>query len=221
MNPPTHQVLFIGKEFELLEVGNYIVTSEDEAANCRWRRKFKCNDLAMPMTDGARFTEAWRIPAPPVKPPQYRFKTVCRILSIEINNGPKSFAKKVILAARHLALRVQVFARPADIGEAHTCPYEVIETDQGNFQIYGVSTTLCFIFTSAKIESHTIHEMFPQSFWSPVEMCRKWWKWCLLRHPTLSTTGLRGAFQLDGPGSTIQRNLIQLLGGWLEIIPLF
>jgi hypothetical protein len=150
MNPPTHQVLFIGKEFELLEVGNYIVTSEDEAANCRWRRKFKCNDLAMPMTDGARFTEAWRIPAPPVKPPQYRFKTVCRILSIEINNGPKAFAKKVILAARHLALRVQVFARPADIGEAHTCPYEVIETDQGNFQIYGVSTTLCFIFTSAK-----------------------------------------------------------------------
>jgi hypothetical protein len=124
----------MGSRRELLEVGTFIVTFQDEAANCRWRRKMKFQDTgAVPMVnmEDEKYPEAWRISKIPIQQPHFHLKTVCRIAEIIVNNDHKGFAKYFPVASGDVALKVIVYARPADIGEEHSCPYEVIETDQG------------------------------------------------------------------------------------------
>jgi hypothetical protein len=124
----------MGIRRELLQIGTFIVTYQDEAANCRWRRKLKIKDTgARPtiMNDDEKYPEAWRISTTPNKQAQFRLKTVCRIAEITVNTDNKGFAKYLPVASGDVTLKVIVYARPADIGEEHTCPYEVIETDQG------------------------------------------------------------------------------------------
>jgi hypothetical protein len=126
----------------LLEVGSFIVTLEDEVANFPWRRKLKHRDNTnKPMThDDEKYPEAWRVPAPPKTMPQLCFKTVCRILELQVTNGPKGHAYNHPLAPGDVAIKVQVFVRPSDIGELHKCPFEVIETNQGKMHDF----TNCF-----------------------------------------------------------------------------
>jgi hypothetical protein len=83
------------------------------------------------MNDDEKYPEAWRISTTPIKQAQFRLKTVCRIAEIMVNNDHKGFAKYLPVASGDVTFKVIVYARPADIGEEHSCPYEVIETDHG------------------------------------------------------------------------------------------
>jgi hypothetical protein len=128
--------LYIGPKKLLLQAGNFIVAIDD-VASFPWRRKVKCNEGARRATeDHDKYPEVWRV-AKSAKKQQHKFKTLCRIVTIHVKNVAKGFMHHFPVPAGDVSLEVVVFVRPADVGQIHRCPFEVIETDQGNLHSYG------------------------------------------------------------------------------------
>jgi hypothetical protein len=112
-------------------VGTFIATNDDELGSCSWRKKWMPVQGATPVVDDERYPEAWRVPAAATKPMEMMFNTICRILQVDVINAQQGYLKKVVVTPESVTMMVQVYARPADIGEAHTSPFEVVETDYG------------------------------------------------------------------------------------------
>jgi hypothetical protein len=126
-----------GKWKDVLEVGSYIVLSNDDVAKFPWMRRRNTCEVAPDdpeKTDDVKYPEAWRrVPAAAsVKVPHLHFKTVCRITSLEITNSPKGHLFEHPVPPGDVQLTVELLIRPADVGEPHACPYEVITTNQGD-----------------------------------------------------------------------------------------
>jgi len=135
-----------GKWKDILDVGSYIITSND-VANFPWRRRNTC-DVAPDdpeKTDDVKYPEAWRrVPAAAsAKVPHLNFKTVCRITSLEITNSPKGHLFEHPVPPGDVQLTVELLVRPSDVGERHTCPYEVITTNQSEWRNFWFSLCLC------------------------------------------------------------------------------
>lgn len=127
-----------GRWKDVLEVGTYIVTSND-IAKFPWRRQRRTSAVAPDnpeIRDDEKYPEAWRrVPAAAsAKPPFLKFKTICRIKSMEITNSPKGHLFEHPVPPGDVLLTVELLVRPADIGEPHACPYEVITTNQGEWR---------------------------------------------------------------------------------------
>lgn len=116
------------------KVGAFFVTKEDHA-QYPWRQRIRHEEVARPPIDGVQFTEAWRIPKKQnrnVPLPQY--KTVCRVTAITLDGMEnRRLGKRQRVESRDVLLTVKLYVRPSDIGERQNCPYEVIETKQGDF----------------------------------------------------------------------------------------
>jgi hypothetical protein len=125
------QVIYFGPQLEVLKVGTFIATFDDELGCCSWRKKFRPARCAPPMVDDERYPEGWRVPTAATKPTELLFNTICRILEVDVTNCQQGYLKRAVLAPESVKLMVQVYARPADIGEAHSSPFEVVETDHG------------------------------------------------------------------------------------------
>jgi hypothetical protein len=129
--------LRFGRWKDVLEVGTYIVTSND-IAKFPWRRQI--TSAVAPddpkMTDEVKYPEAWRrVPAAAsAKAPILKFKTICRITALEITNSSKGHLFEHPVPPADVLLTVELLIRPADVGEPHACPYEVITTNQGEWR---------------------------------------------------------------------------------------
>jgi hypothetical protein len=119
---------------QVLEVGSTVVTFGDES-KFMWRRKLKSVEVTKPMQDDVLFPEGWRVSKKGKKALQPQFKSVCRIVSISFSNKVDCSARIQTVAAADVYMEAVVYVRPSDVGEPRTCGYEVIETNQGIFQI--------------------------------------------------------------------------------------
>lgn len=172
------------------KVGACIATKED-CAKYPWRKRLVQEVVARPPNDGVLHTEAWRIPKKRnrnVAQPQY--KTVCRVMAITldgIENRRLGTRQRVKPSDVHLTVRLYV--RPSDIGQRPKCPYEVIETNQGDcpFKI------TCFIdqFCHCSCPSHRAWR------WT----ARRGEVWTIVRR--CSTLGWQGPQQGSAPLSLL------------------
>lgn len=123
------------EDVEKFGVGSFLIAKED-VAKYRWRKDLKVDDVQPPPTDDEIWPEAWRIAKKNnSKAKPQRFKTVCRVIDIA-HVVPVDLKKRVVMQPvlpGDLEITVQIFVRPNDIGRRHNCPYELYETDQGDF----------------------------------------------------------------------------------------
>lgn len=135
------------------KVGSFFVANEDHVT-FPWRQRLKHEKVARPPNDGVQFTEAWRIPKKQnrnVALPQY--KTVCRVTAITLDGiENRRLGKRQRVEPRDVLLTVMLYVRPSDIGQRPNCPYEVIETNQGD-----ISLTFTKTNNQSKIDKHMFH----------------------------------------------------------------
>lgn len=119
--------------YQPIQVGSFLVTRED-VAQYPWRRRMRNEEVARPPNDNALYPEGRRVPVHPNRnEARTLFKTVCRVTAITlegIENRRHGIKQRVEPA--DVLITVNLYVRPSDIGQRHNCPYEVVETDQGD-----------------------------------------------------------------------------------------
>lgn len=123
--------LHIGTSEHIVSVGTYFVAVEDLTRGVKWRTETLYPEVEKPNGNELLYPEKWRIPVDATKPQKLALKTVCRILTLDLNHTATWTGRREALSAVDVHIRAQVFVRPEDIGVNHHCPFEVIETDLG------------------------------------------------------------------------------------------
>jgi hypothetical protein len=123
---------------DILKVGSFFVTTLD-IVEFPWRsRTMMQNNIQIPPHDDLRYPEMWRVSRQIAKKlPTPSFKTVCRVVSLKINNKGSSShhqRNRLPLAPGDLEIEAYIFVRPTDINVLRQCAFEVIETNQGNYR---------------------------------------------------------------------------------------
>lgn len=116
-----------------IRVGSFLVTKEDRC-QFQWRRRLWNEEVPRPPNDNILYPERGRVPMNPHRNESVAcYKTVCCVTEITVAGIENLRVRiKQRVDPGDVLITVTIFARPSDIGQRHNCPFEVVETDQGD-----------------------------------------------------------------------------------------